>query len=105
MPEQAQKESKAAVGYSLGGDHCHACMYFIEEDEPSETGTCQKVEGVIDGHYWCELFRRAAHAGAKEPEAEQSAAPVETNDVGKQASRMYARGLVSDKQMAKMTGE
>ena len=51
------KQAKSAVHYSLGGDHCGACRYFIEQ-VPSEAGTCQKVAGTIDEDYWCRLFER-----------------------------------------------
>lgn len=54
------KVSKASVKYSLGGDHCGACRFWIEseEDEEAETGACEKVAGPIKEDYWCKLFKR-----------------------------------------------
>lgn len=59
-------KTKASVNYSLGGDHCHACVHFQEGDEgANETGTCELVAGAIGPHCWCKLFKRMA--GAKCP--------------------------------------
>lgn len=52
------KRSKASVDYSLGGDHCGACVHFINENEATETGECELVEGSIEEDYWCKLFKR-----------------------------------------------
>ena len=52
------KKSKASVDYSLGGDHCGACVHFINENEATETGECELVEGSIKEDYWCKLFKR-----------------------------------------------
>lgn len=54
----ADKQPKSAVNYSLGGDHCGACTHFIDENERTETGRCELVEGTIDEDYWCKLFKR-----------------------------------------------
>jgi hypothetical protein len=64
MPE---KRFKAAVDYSLGGDHCGACVHFIEaaENEASETGKCELVEGDIGEDMWCKLFARKRKGGYK----------------------------------------
>lgn len=61
------KASKASVGYSLGGDHCGACTYFIEsaENEATETGLCELVEGPIGEDMWCRLFERKRENGSK----------------------------------------
>lgn len=54
------KLSKASVGYSLGGEVCGCCAHWIEEeeDEKTETGACELVQGEIDECYWCKLFKR-----------------------------------------------
>lgn len=52
------KRSKASVDYSLGGDHCGVCTHFIGEDEATETGHCELVDGAIREDYWCRLFKR-----------------------------------------------
>lgn len=56
----ADKVSKASVRYSLGGDHCAACVNWIEaqEDEATETAPCRKVEGRVREDFWCKLFKR-----------------------------------------------
>lgn len=53
-----EKKSKASVNYSLGGDHCGACTHFINENEATETGECELVEGAIKEDFWCKLFSR-----------------------------------------------
>lgn len=51
--------SKDSVNYRLGGDHCHACMHYVEDaGEDAETGTCMKVAGTIEEHKLCDLFER-----------------------------------------------
>lgn len=59
------KVSARSVKYSLGGDHCGACINWIEaeEDEATETAPCRKVEGPekrgrVREDFWCELFKR-----------------------------------------------
>ena len=58
------KRSKASVDYSQGGDHCGACTHFIEaaENEATETGKCELVEGGIGEDMWCKLFKRKGGA-------------------------------------------
>ncbi len=58
------KRSKASVDYSQGGDHCGACTHFIDEDEneATETGKCELVEGGIGEDMWCKLFKRKGGA-------------------------------------------
>ncbi len=55
------KRSKASVDYSQGGDHCGACMHFIEAAE-NEVGKCELVEGGIGEDMWCKLFKRKGGA-------------------------------------------
>jgi hypothetical protein len=57
------KYDKSSVDYSLGGEHCHACKFFIEnengdaqETSQGEMGRCQRVKGEIGEHMWCRLF-------------------------------------------------
>jgi len=59
------KVSARSVKYSLGGDHCSACVNWVEdqEDEATETAPCRKVIGPEPGgrvreDKWCELFKR-----------------------------------------------
>ena len=52
------KASKASVNYSLGGDHCGVCKHFIAENEATEIGKCELVEGDIGEDMWCRLFER-----------------------------------------------
>lgn len=54
------KVSKEKVDYRLGGAHCHACEFFIENDATAESGigSCQKVAGDIGEHMLCDLFKR-----------------------------------------------
>jgi len=50
------KRAKASVDYSLGGDHCGACVHFVEGI--NELGRCDLVAGDIGEDCWCRLFRR-----------------------------------------------
>lgn len=88
----AEKRAKSEVNYSLGGEHCHACVNFINENEKTEMGECKLVAGPINPHYWCELFKR-----------------MRDKNMGtagdKKAGRMRKRGMISDKAMAKNYGE
>lgn len=54
------KRSKSSVGYKRGGDHCGVCKHFVEsaEDEKTETGACELVQGEIGEDMWCRLFAR-----------------------------------------------
>jgi hypothetical protein len=60
--QKAAKRDKADVEYSSGKPqaHCSICKHFKADAATSRAGTCELVEGVIDGNAWCELF-------AKEP--------------------------------------
>ena len=60
-----QKKSKGEVNYSIGGDVCGACSHFTDENEATERGRCELVDGVIDEYYWCVLFRRLYRAAKK----------------------------------------
>jgi hypothetical protein len=55
----AAKRSQQEANYRLGGTHCGACEYFIDENEGTETGKCKLVEGVIGEVMGCDLFERA----------------------------------------------
>lgn len=55
-PQDAGKRAKSSVDYGPGGEHCHGCKYFMEEDEKAETGKCKLVKGNIGAHCWCRLF-------------------------------------------------
>lgn len=73
----ADKQPKAAVNYRKGGNHCHACRFFSEDEGSEMTGWCEKVQGKIGEHMLCDLFKpmRGRHEA------------------------MRKRGLISDKAM------
>ena len=50
------KRAKSSVSYSMGGDHCHACVHFVEGI--NMFGKCDLVAGDIGEHCWCRLFKR-----------------------------------------------
>lgn len=54
------KRAKTSVDYKMGGPHCHACRFFVEDESGSESerelGWCKLVAGAIDGHAVCNLF-------------------------------------------------
>ena len=58
----AEKQSKSAVGYKEGGDHCGVCRHFRAGKTEGQTGgqgSCELVAGVIGEDMWCKLFARA----------------------------------------------
>lgn len=63
-PDTDGKQDKEAVGYSpafdkhgeVGGEACGRCEHY--RARPWRTsGVCEKVEGAINGRYWCRLYR------------------------------------------------
>lgn len=53
-----KKRLKHEVDYSrgMGDTRCWACVHF-NAARSSASGTCDRVEGVIDPDYWCKLFK------------------------------------------------
>jgi hypothetical protein len=51
----ARKRSKKSVDYSrgMGSKRCRNCVHYLGK------GVCERVEGLIDPEFWCELFRRS----------------------------------------------
>jgi hypothetical protein len=55
------KKTKAASDYKLGGSHCGACKFFIDDGDTAgddESGHCQLVEGKIGEDMGCKYFQR-----------------------------------------------
>ena len=61
-----RKEAK----YRLGGAHCHACVYFEEAEDESETGNCKKGLGQVQEHMVCDWFKRMADMAEAEASGE-----------------------------------
>ncbi len=50
--KDAMKASKASVNYSKGNvkEHCGNCEHY------ERSHSCDKVQGVIQPDYWCDLW-------------------------------------------------
>ena len=101
MQGDAGRQPKDAVNYRQGGDVCHVCARFMPAADGSETGTCSKVEGAINGHDLCDVFLRAGHAAEEEREGEGGR---EGSQMSGMAENLQRRGMISDKAMAGLRG-
>jgi hypothetical protein len=96
-PDAAGPQPKAALNYRLGGDHCHVCMYYTENADDVENGTCTRVTPPnVSGHDLCDDFKRAAHMREETGEDEKRADPM--------VDSLQRRGMISDKAMAGLRG-
>jgi len=95
-------QSKAALNYRMGGDHCAVCAYYGGVPNEAGKGTCPRVTPPdVDAGDLCDDFKRAGREHAQpEGAAQKTALPGEPGVV----ENLQRRGMISDKAMSKMPG-